>query len=74
MGKTQSKTTKSDNAGTIVNSIDIQQAEIVNADLIWILYILATIQSIRLVIVLYKMWQRNMKKRYIKRAQSQELI
>lgn len=74
MGKTQSKAPKIDNTGTVINTIDVHQAEIVNADVIWILYLLAIIQTVQLVIVLIKVWQRNLKKKYMQRSKSQELI
>lgn len=61
--------------GTVINEVEIHQAEVVNKDLKIVLYLLlVTIQLIQLIMVIYKIWCKNLKKKYLKRAQSQELI
>lgn len=72
MGKTVSK--PSANSGTVVNTVEIHQAEVVNSDLFIILYIIVIISAIKLTFQIYKMWQRNLKRRYITRAQSVDLV
>lgn len=75
MGKTASK--PSDNSGTVVNTVEvneIHQAEVVNSDLFIILYIIVIMSATKLTIQLYKMWQRNLKRRYMTRAQSVDLV
>lgn len=74
MGGKTSKPVVKDNAGSIINEIEIHQAEITNSDLIFILYVVAIVHVIQLVLAIYKMWSKNMKKRYMARAKSVELL
>lgn len=73
-GKPVKPSVVQDNTGSIVNEVQIHQAEIVNPDLKYILYMLVTIQIIQLFIVFYKVWARNLKKKYVTRAKSMELL
>lgn len=74
MGKSQSKAT--DNSGTVVNNVEVklQQAEIVDSELFALLYILVTIQIMSFIYKLYKTWHRSVKRRYITRAPSMDLV
>lgn len=74
MGKTQSKAV--DNTGTVQNNIELEihQAEIVNTELFIILYIMLVIQVANLACKIYKAWHHNLKRRYITRAQSIDLV
>ena len=74
MGGKSSKPVIKDNAGSIINEIDIHQAEITNTDLIFILYVVAIVHVIQLVMAIYKMWSKNMKKRYMARAKSMDQL
>lgn len=75
MGNTKSVSSKPENSGTVVNDIEIiNQAEIVNKDIIVLIYIIVCVHIIKLSISLYKMWQRNLKKRYVQRAQSTDKL
>lgn len=71
MGKQSSKPIKNENSGGIVNEIQIHQAEIVNSEIPVILYCLLLIQILQLLITFYKMWKRNLKKRYLIKANQQ---
>lgn len=60
--------------GTVINEVQIHQAEIVNEDLKAVLYILAATHIIQLIIVFYKIWAKNLKKKYLERSKSVELL
>lgn len=75
MGKTQSK--QVDNTGTVVNTVEISevhQAELIDTELFVLLYILVILGLINLLIRLYKVWQRNMKRKYVRRAASMDQV
>lgn len=74
MGKSQSKPT--DNSGTVVNNVavKVQQAEIVDSELFTLLYILVAIQIMSCIYKLYKTWHRHVKRRYVTRAPSMDLV
>lgn len=74
MGGKSSKPEVKTNAGAIINELQIHQAEVINTDLIVILYIIAIVHLIQLVMAIYKMWTRNLKKRYLTRAKSVEIL
>jgi len=74
MGGKTSKPLVKDSAAAVINQIEIHQAEIVNADLITILYIIAAVHILQLCITLYKIWSKNLKKRYLTRAKSTEIL
>lgn len=74
MGGKTSKPEVKDNAGSIINEVEIHQAQIVNSDLIFILYVIAIVHIIQLVMTFYKIWSKNMKKRYLTRARSVEIL
>jgi hypothetical protein len=75
MGKQQSKAVEQ--TGTVVNNVelnDIHQAEVVNSDLILLMYVLAIIQILSFIAKVYKMWKKHLKGKYLKRSQSQNQI
>lgn len=75
MGKTQSR--EQSNAGTVVNTVEVNEihkAEVVNSELFIILYMMLTLCVINLTIKVYKLWQKNLKRRYITRALSTEQV
>lgn len=74
MGNYKTKTAAPTNTGTVVNTVDIHLAHIVNQDLQVILFMLVTIQMIQLGITIYRMWRSNIKKKYLQRTKSMELL
>lgn len=62
MGKTNSK--QANNAGTVVNEIEIHQAEIVNTELFVLLYVIVFLCVVKVLLELQKKWRRSLKKRY----------
>lgn len=57
--------TKTQNAGAVINEIDIQPATVENLDIKICLYIITTILTINFVYNLYKLLHKNLKKKYI---------
>lgn len=74
MGGKTTKPVVQDSAAAVINEIEIHQAEIVNADLITILYIIALAHILQLIMFLFKIWRRNLKKKYLNRANSVEIL
>lgn len=72
MGNTKSQQSEPVNSGTVVNEIEIQQSEITNQDLIWLLYIISITHLIKFFITMYKLWKNNLKKKYIQRSATLE--
>jgi len=62
MGKSQSKA--HDNSGTVVNDIQIQPATIENTDLLVCVHIITVILSLQFIYKIYKLFHRNIKKKY----------
>lgn len=75
MGKTQSR--QAENLGAVVNTVEINevhQAEVVNTELFVALYILVALSIIKLVIQMYKLWKNNLKRKYMRRAVSMDVV
>lgn len=62
MGGTKSKT---DNSGTVVNDIQIQPASIENTDLIVCVHLITAILIIQFLYKIYKIFHKNIKKKYV---------
>ena len=62
MGKTQSKPNV--NSGTVINEIKIQQTEVTNIDLIYLIYVIAAVHIMKFFVLIYKLWHRSLKKKY----------
>jgi len=60
-----SKTSKPENTGTVINDIQIQPASVENTDLIVCIYIITALLIVQFVYKLYKIFHRNMKKKYV---------
>lgn len=75
MGKTQSR--QAENLGAVVNTVEINevhQAEVVNTELFVALYILVALSIIKLTIQMYKLWKNNLKRKYMRRAVSMDVV
>lgn len=75
MGKTQSR--QAENTGAVVNTVEINevhQAEVVNTELFVALYILVALSIIKLTIQMYKLWKNNLKRKYMRRAVSMDVV
>lgn len=58
------KSTKVDNEGNIVNTIEVQPATLTNVDILICLYIITTLSILSFLYKLYKVWHKNIKKKY----------
>lgn len=74
MGTTPSKQASQQTTGTVINEVEIHQAEIVNSDIRIVLYLIVIILVIQMVMTIYKMWCKNLKRKYLARAPSRELL
>lgn len=69
MGFSHSKAV--DNTAKVLNDIE---AKLVNTALFVLLYVMVAVLIIYLLSKLYKVWHRNVKHRYVTRAQSLDLV
>jgi len=63
MGNSQPKATVQ-NAGTVINEVEVQPATLENTDIILCLYIITFAVVIQFIYKVYKIYHKNLKKRY----------
>jgi len=64
-----SRESKSENAGTVINQVDIQPATIENIDVIICLYIITVLSIASFLYKIYKIYFKKLKKKYTNVAQ-----